>query len=99
MKRVAEHFYGKAAAPIVIEGWAKWSEAINSYTPGFDDQAGPLRIGPSYPFLFEPVLYPYTEIGLKVPSDKNAYFGNGIVNTPYFPEQLTGLYLCRTAVA
>ncbi len=50
LRRIAVRDFGADAAEKAVAAWEKWSEAIRSYTPGFDDQAGPLRIDPAYPF-------------------------------------------------
>ena len=84
MRKTAVHFYGEKAADPVIRGWQFWSDAVNSYLPGFDDQAGPLRVGPAYPLLFEPIQYPYEDSKSNVPDF------SVITTVPYKPEQLTG---------
>ncbi len=90
LRKIAVRDFGEAAAELVLAGWQKWSDAIASYTPGFDDQAGPLRVGPAYPFIFYPVLYPFAEQGMHFPFPEFAYRGERNLNTLYKPEHVPG---------
>ena len=58
-----------------------WSEAITHMMPVVEDQYGPLRIGPSYPFWTTEKNPP------KIPSEPNALFGNRIYHATYEPDQ------------
>ncbi len=92
LEKLAVRDFGAEAAPEVLKAWQYWSDALDAYLPGFDDQCGPLRIGPSYPFIFHPILYPYAEQQLKIPYEDYAYRGNerSIVTEFYQPEQIPG---------
>ncbi len=63
-----------------LAAWQAWSEATRDYIPTNEDQYGPFRIGPAYPFTFirTPVL----------PVSEFALWGEMIVKTPYEPENL-----------
>jgi len=74
---VARRDFGAAAAPFALAAWQHWSEAIRDYIPTPEDQYGPFRIGPSYPFVFNQVVAP--------PASKHAYFGNLILMPDYKP--------------
>ncbi len=92
LRKIARRDFGADAAEKAVEAWRLWSDAMNSFTPGFDDQCGPLRIGPSYPFVFQPILYPYTEQKMVFPYDAHAYRGykRGILTECYQPEHVGG---------
>ncbi len=90
LEKIAIRDFGKEAAPLVLDAWQHWSDAMASFTPGFDDQCGPLRIGPSYPFIFYPVLYPFAEQNMHFPFPAHAYRGERILNTLYKVEQVPG---------
>ncbi|MCD9021632.1 hypothetical protein [Cohnella silvisoli] len=74
---LAKRDFGEAAAPLVVETWNQWSEAIRHYIPTNEDQYGPFRVGPSYPLIFRNAV--------KMPAAKHAMFGNEIVETDYEP--------------
>lgn len=78
--RLAVRDFGPAGAPLAVQAWAAWSEAIRDYVPTNEDQYGPFRVGPSYPLLFqeEPELFP---------SAPYAHFGREILNTHYQPHR------------
>ncbi len=84
--RLACREYGKEAAPLVIEAWRKWSEALQYYTPSDEDQYGPFRIGPSYPLILQiDNIRKACNGTLKLPQSKFALTGNGIFFTKYQP--------------
>ncbi|MBO4304075.1 MAG: hypothetical protein J6A21_05770 [Lentisphaeria bacterium] len=86
LREIAERDYGNEAAEDVMEAWQKWSEAVDSYIPGFDDQTGPLRNGAAYPLLFRPILHPHNERELHIPFPDYAHVYHYIVNELYKPE-------------
>lgn len=88
LRKIARRDFGEEAADLVVKAWAAWSDAIAMYTPGFDDQAGPLRVGPAYPLIFHPCLYPHTEQKMKFPDDPAAHFGARILHPLYNPEHI-----------
>ncbi|MBE6374780.1 MAG: hypothetical protein E7055_22280 [Lentisphaerae bacterium] len=94
LKKIAERDFGPDAAAEALEGWRLWSEAIDSYTPGFDDQAGPLRVGPAYPLIFHPILYPYSTQNLTYPTTPQSAAGARWIHAFYQPEQIPGMSHC-----
>ena len=86
--KIAARDFGVDAAELAVRGWQLWSQAIDSYTPGFDDQAGPLRVGPSYPLRFKPCLYPHASYGKNYPTSPQSPVGARWLNPDYFPEHL-----------
>ena len=84
--------FGEAAAEDVIQAWQYWSDAMNSYTPGFDDQNGPLRLGPAYPFIFHPILYPHDEHSVSIPVPQAAHEKH--CRELYQPEHLYHMTAC-----
>jgi hypothetical protein len=74
---LARRDYGSEAAPLVLEAWERWSEAIRHYIPTNEDQYGPFRIGPSYPLLFQQKIV--------LPAAWFALWGNRIVHIEYKP--------------
>lgn len=86
--KMAVRDFGKDAAADIVKGWELWSRAIDSYTPGFEDQAGPLRVGPSYPLLFLPCLYPHFEPSLKYPAPPESLVGSRWITPNYYPEHI-----------
>ena len=99
LRKIAERDFGKDAAPEALEGWKLWSKAIDSYTPGFDDQAGPLRVGPSYPLVFQPILYPFSEGKIVYPSSPASPVGSRWIHPVYQPEQVPGMSYCGRRIA
>ena len=68
-----------------------FDEAITHYIPTNEDQYGAFRIGPSYPFWFEPTTASTGNIpeSGRRPNETKAMFGNGIYFPVYNPE-ITG---------
>lgn len=52
VRKIAARDYGEANAETVVAIWKRWSELCDDYVPTDDNQYGPFRIGPSYPFAF-----------------------------------------------
>ncbi len=98
LARIAQRDFGPEAAPLAVAAWQLWSDAINTYTPGFDDQNGPLRIGCAYPLVFHPCLYPHTEQHMKFPVTPNSIQGLNLVCPFYNPEQIYGQTACGRRV-
>ncbi len=94
LHKIAVRDFGSAAADKVIDAWRQWSDAVNSYTPGFDDQAGPLRVGPAYPFIFHPVLYPHNEQQMKFPVTPQSAVGDRWLHAFYQPEHIYNHTYC-----
>ncbi len=94
LHRIAVRDFGAKGAQAAVAAWRKWSDAIASYTPGFDDQAGPLRIGPAYPFIFHPILYPHTEQKMLYPTTPQSSVGARWLHPFYQPEHIYGHTNC-----
>ena len=73
--KLAERDFGPEGAPLAVEAWRAWSEAIRDYVPTNEDQYGPFRVGPAYPL----VLHEDVEF----PSAPYAHFGARILKTMY----------------
>ena len=52
LRAIAARDYGKAAADEVVRIWADWSDAIPDVVASVENQYGPFRVGPSYPYNF-----------------------------------------------
>ncbi|MBP5640470.1 MAG: hypothetical protein J6X55_13380 [Victivallales bacterium] len=99
LQQIAIRDFGTAAAADALEGWRLWSEAIDSYTPGFDDQAGPLRVGPAYPLVFHPILYPYSHANIAYPTTSASTVGARWLHAFYQPEHIPGMSNCGRRIA
>ncbi|MBQ7119576.1 MAG: hypothetical protein IJO09_05120 [Oscillospiraceae bacterium] len=75
LSEVLSSRFGAKSVSTVDAALRKWSEAIEYFIPGDDDQYGPFRVGPSYPFCLVRMRKP--------PSNKYAHFGNNILNINY----------------
>ena len=59
---------------------------MRHFTPTNEDQYGPFRVGPAYPFIFHPnVTRTMAAKEIRFPTDPNAHFGHLIVKTFYQP--------------
>ena len=86
LRKIAIRDYGKKAAPAVLEAWAIWSKAMDHYTASNEDQYGPWRVGPAYPFIFQPdITRTLRSKEIQFPTAKNAHFGHCIIRTLYHP--------------
>ncbi len=94
LDKIAVRDFGKDAAPKIIKGWQKWSDAISMYSPGFDDQAGPLRVGPAYPFILNPILYPHNEQKIQFPTTPQSTVGSRWLHAYYQPENVYNQTFC-----
>ena len=52
VRAIAVRDYGEANAGKAMEAWRLWSRAADDYVPTDENQYGPCRIGPAYPFNF-----------------------------------------------
>lgn len=71
----------------VAEIWAAWSEALTGrIVTSNEDQYGPLRVGPAYPFIFQ-VNMTRTMLSKEIPfpCEPGQMFGNAIIMTGYQP--------------
>ena len=66
VRAIAARDFGEANAAKAITAWKAWSRAADDYVPTDENQYGPCRIGPAYPFnYFGKDLQP----GWKAPAD------------------------------
>lgn len=99
LKKILQRDFGKEAAEIAEKAFQLLSDAMDSYTPGFDDQAGPLRCGPSYPFIFHPIHYPHYEHKLEFPTTPASAVGARWIHPFYQPEHFAGFSWCGRRIA
>lgn len=71
---LAKHF-GTADIPTLKDALKLWSKAIEYHSASNEDQYGPWRVGPAYPFILKRKL--------NVPCQKHAMFGSRICYTSY----------------
>ena len=71
---ISKHF-GSEAVDTIKEALKKWSEAIAYHSASNEDQYGPWRVGPAYPFVLKRKM--------TVPCDEQALFGSRICFTDY----------------
>ena len=83
LRELAVRDYGTAQ---VADVWALWSEALTHTVTSNEDQYGPLRVGPAYPFVFQ-VNITRTLLSKEIPfpCSPHAMMGNGIIKTLYQP--------------
>ena len=55
LRLLASRDFSVETADEVIAVWKDWSSAVASFITPIEDQYGPCRVGPSYPFLFKGV--------------------------------------------
>lgn len=84
--KIAIRDYGKAVAGNALKAWKFWDEAMNYYIASNEDQYGPWRVGPSYPFIFQPdITRTMQSKEIKFPTTPGAHFGHSIIKTLYHP--------------
>lgn len=52
LRWIAVRDFSVTTADTVMEIWKDWSDAVKEFITPIEDQYGPCRVGPSYPFLF-----------------------------------------------
>lgn len=52
VRAIAVRDYGEENADAAVAAWRLWSRAADDYVPTEENQYGPCRIGPAYPFNF-----------------------------------------------
>ena len=52
LHKIAVRDFSEETADTVIAVWNDWSNAVASFVTPIEDQYGPCRVGPAYPFLF-----------------------------------------------
>lgn len=83
LKQLAVRDYGTEE---IVRVWQYWSEALIHTVTSNEDQYGPLRVGPAYPFVFQ-VNISRTMLPKEIPfpCSPHAMFGNRIIKTLYQP--------------
>ena len=78
--------YGRKAAPEIVAVWKIWSNSMDHYIGTNEDQYGPWRVGPAYPFIFQPnISRVMARKEIPFPAAPHAHFGGAIVRTLYMP--------------
>lgn len=54
LQKLACRDFSEENVELVLEAWQEWSRAVSEFVTPLEDQYGPCRIGPSYPFIFTP---------------------------------------------
>ena len=86
LHQLAVRDYGSLAAEKVVEVWRLWSHAMDHYVASNEDQYGPWRVGPAYPFVFQPVLSRTMDDKIvRFPFTCNSYGSDCMVKTLYHP--------------
>lgn len=85
LRKIACRDYGDAWRT-VLEAWDAWDQAMDDYVASNEDQYGPWRVGPAYPFIFQPNIT-RTMLGkeIRFPTAPHAHFGYKIIKTLYQP--------------
>ena len=85
-RMVAIREYGEEAADAIVKAWHIWSDAMDCYVASNEDQYGPWRVGPAYPFIFHPnITRTMGNKEINFPTAPHAHFGGRIVKTFYHP--------------
>lgn len=86
LRRCAVRDYGAEAADAVVAAWKTWSGAMDHYVGSNEDQYGPWRTGPAYPFIFQPnISRVMARKEIQFPTAPGAHFGYLIIRTLYMP--------------
>lgn len=87
LRQIAVRDYGKKAADRIVEAWAVWSDSMDHYVASNEDQYGPWRVGPAYPFVFQPnISRTMAAKDIQFPTAPYAHFPhNTIIKTLYMP--------------
>lgn len=86
LTRIAVRDYGRKAASHVRKAWDLWSKAMDHYVASNEDQYGPWRVGPAYPFIFHPnISRTLLSKEIKFPTSPHAHTGYLIIKTFYQP--------------
>ncbi|MBR7104234.1 MAG: hypothetical protein IKC65_04765 [Lentisphaeria bacterium] len=85
LEKIAVRRAGAGAADL-LAAWQKWSDAFDYLPATNEDQYGPLRVGASYPLIFQPnITRTLGQKEIAFPADPNAHFGGRIIKTFYHP--------------
>lgn len=86
LRAVAVRDYGEKAADNVVRVWQIWSTAMDHYVGSNEDQYGPWRVGPAYPFVFHvSITRTMDDKVVKFPFTENSYRCNCMVKPMYTP--------------
>ena len=87
LRQIAVRDYGKRAADRIVQAWSVWSDSMDHYVASNEDQYGPWRVGPAYPFVFQPnISRTMASKEILFPTAPYAQFPNNtIVKTLYMP--------------
>ncbi len=74
LRMIAVRDFGKANADRALEAWRLWSDTARDYVASDDNQYGPFRMGPAYPYNFggkrienkEFPCPPYASFGVRI---------------------------------
>ena len=76
MRAIAVREFGKENADDVLAAWHHASEGIRHNIPSVEDQYGPLRVGPAYPFV--------TKTYWEMPSREGTHFGGNRITYTWY---------------
>ena len=86
LEQITARDYGFDAAPSIMKVWRLWSDAMGHAPTSNEDQYGPWRVGPAYPFIFHPyITRTMRSRELRFPTSPYAERGYQIVETFYQP--------------
>ena len=74
IERQATILYGKENAKMGLEAWDYLDKAMDHYMSTNEDQYGPARVGPAYPFMYQNVP--------QLPKEPTAHHGGNIITYP-----------------
>jgi len=86
VRKIAARDFGEHNAGAVVEAWRKWSRTEVDYVANNENQYGPFRLGPAFPFNFGGGKIRHADF----PQDKRAYHAlrwMAILNFPFDREQ------------
>ena len=74
VRKIAVRDFGEKGAERALASWRSWSEAIADMSPRGENQYGPFRMGPAYPFnAFQPELEAKDWLDGKKPMHVSSY--------------------------
>ena len=76
MRAIAVREFGAENADAVLSAWHHASEGIRHNIPSVEDQYGPLRVGPAYPFA--------TKTYWVMPSEEGTHFGGNRITYTWY---------------
>lgn len=86
LQKIAIRDYGMKDAEHALAAWRIWDNAMDYYIASNEDQYGPWRVGPAYPFIFHPdITRTLQSKEIRFPTNPGAHFGYKIIKTLYHP--------------